>query len=490
MAKAQLAMGKFEAALRNQQRALALSNRDWHLRSYLGTIFRRKGDPQRALRIHQNLSATRTWSSSLLAQVGHDQLALGNPNRAEAAYKRALRVNAKDHEARRGLALLGLRRAERSLARNDTKAAERELRRVVELAEFSPQAERLLAYIALSKGKPQKALTWLDRNSSSSVQRNKLHRLLRARAQLARGEPRDALVTIGRIELARLQPLERHAVQTTAALAELQSGDVESAIIRLDGLPASLKSRAPVGTLLAAGLLQRAEQRWRRGELALAQDDISRLSSLSVRLASSLRRRVTALGALVSVESGKALSKADLRRFDAALADSANVAVAYRSNVGRGLLKSYVRYRGGDVAGAMRVLRPLASRSATAKQMLQSMVRTQLYEAYRKNRYRQAQRLGRRLSRMVRESLPADRMMLAAVEYQLGRRKSAFEEFRALQRQVPEALVAVGIYYDDVQQDERKAFEAFTKYIKRTEGRSLAEVRRWVALKKRIFGFQ
>ena len=167
----------------------------------LGNLFRRRGEVDRAIRIHQNLIARPTLSrdhrAQALLELGQDYMRAGLFDRAESLFRELTEMGVYQREALHNLLMIYQRE-------KDWDECLKVARRLEQMADQSLQVEMAHFYCELA----EEALRDNDRAQANLMLR-KAHgcddhcvraTLLQGKIQIDQGECRDAIRTLKRIE--------------------------------------------------------------------------------------------------------------------------------------------------------------------------------------------------------------------------------------------------------------------------------------------------
>jgi tetratricopeptide (TPR) repeat protein len=487
LARSHLALGDIAGAIRWQESAIRLEPGDWRLSSFLGRLYRRQNNPQKALATHHRLLAARGWSAELLAELGHDNFYLGKLDEARDAYKKALKIDPALADAKAGMVLLGLRQVAQLLQAKELTQATQVAQGLLEYKVQTAAVEEYLAAAAIEKGDFPKAIEWLGNTKRPTPGWRYL--LLRGRAELGRGHAKAALAALRAIDARRLSRREVDTVEHITAVAEFGVGDFVAATNRIERLAAT---NHELRRLLAASLVARANHYWVKGKTSLALKDAQAAAQLKALLSPTDADRAALLVVLAAAELGqknvslKALAETEKKP----IAETA-LNKRYRGKAGKQTLRAVIQYLNGAFEPAAKAMAPLAQAKqapAELKELYLATLRAWAHHLYQAGNHKAAGTVAQQLQKAPNPS-PADELLLACIGYH-KEPAAALAVFKKLAARLPEALLDQGIYVDEVDKDKRAAYDIYVSYLRRSGGRAAPIVQRWVKTKQRVFGFK
>ena len=485
LAKTYARCKKLPLARKNLAQAIRMAPKDWTLKSFRGNLLRREGKVKQAYDLHRKLAKTRPWSGRLRAELGHDLYYSGQLPQAKASYRQAFKIDPELADARRGLALIGLRDARKQLRTGKLNLATETLQSLHQYGAYQGHINAALAASALLGKRAKAAKGWYDK--TPKARRDYwLLQLARGHALLEMGKATEAAAVLGKIDRTELRGRRLAAVQYARAAAEARAGNYETAVAHLRQLSGNRSDK-----LLAAVSIANARQRWKQGEAKAALKQLGEAKKLSKFLSPENKKRARLLQALAAAENNQAkdalkglaaFNKMKRPRSSALLVDE------YADRSGLNKLQAYLNYRVGAYDRAAKLL----ARTKSADDLMTAILRGRIYQSYVSGRYGRASKASAQLAKKgKKKGLAAeDKLLHACLDYQMKRKASALKVFQTLAAKIPEAQLNLGIYQDDVERDKRAAYDHYVKYIKRPGAVALAKAQRWVKIKQRIFGFQ
>ena len=414
------------------KRALRIDPKAWRVLLTRGDCLREQGDASGALAAHRRAAALAPREPAVHFAIGSDLEGLGRLEKAAAAYRSAREPAASSpRPAEVALARVLGQIGARAVKERRLDAATTALSEAVQLQPKVASVRANLGLAYLSAGKVKKATDHLSRAHQVDSTHVGVKAAL-ARALLEQDKASRAIALLASIR----RPGVR--VRQLLGLSYLRSGKADEAVphlqAALQGVPGDSSIRYALGKAL---LLSR---RFDQGQMVFSR----------------------------FADEAPAGVDADALR----------------------LMRGYAAFRGQNYVVASEDLGALHSKQKAIKELQAAALSGHALLLAQSGDLDSALVAFKRAAKIKNST--AAKTNLAAVMYRRGKARRAYRTWRALaRRRAPaEVLYNIGIYYDDVVDNERLAYRWYRKYARKLPSGERQDAVALLSRKERLFGFK
>ncbi|MBM7115670.1 tetratricopeptide repeat protein [Archangium primigenium] len=477
--------GRNEEAIAFLEGAVQSGANSLELWSTLGSVNRRAGRYARAVEVHRRVVEMAPQRALGHVLLGADHFATGQWDLTIDDYAQALKLEPDHAGAKKWLGRALAHRARDRAGGGRVDDAVRDLRRAFDLERSSAMARRLGAAL-LQQGSHAEARKVMEQGVQLPEAAWRDHLLL-GYARLGAGAPKEALAAFEQAGKMAPDSASLSDVSAGSALAELELGQVDAALKRLNEPGASKRATEVARANLSRAHLRRAFARLEAGDGVGARQDVEAAERAGLGGGTSeLGRLGTFSKALAQAEEGRfADASAGLKRALTPLPDWA------RPNT-RQLADAFVLYLKDALPQSRRMLtlatkRPIPEQSQWTAHFTSALHRREAERAYASGNMRAADKALKAALALAPDSL-ALQHNLACVAYRSNKTAEAVAVWHRLEGSLPQATLNLGIDAQERRHNVGEAVDAYRRYLAASPGARTAAVREWKDRLQMIYG--